>query len=133
MNTTPTVKGDDRRFSRIPFEATTQLHIHPAQESHPAHLLDISLKGALLESMQPPGSTLQGKNCRMILELGQGDERIVMEGRVVHHDGQLIGIECRHIDVDSMANLRRLMELNTGDSALLEREMAEMLKANAAP
>lgn len=128
MNTTIAADSDERRFSRIPFEAITLLYFHPAQESHPARLLDISLKGALLELAHTPGSTQQNKICRMILELGRSGERIVMEARVAHHEGRLIGIECRHIDVDSMANLRQLMELNTGNPELLEREMSEMLK-----
>ena len=51
-----------------------------------------------------------------------------MEGKVIHQDGQHIGIECRHIDMESMINLRRLVELNLGDEKLLERELVEVLK-----
>ncbi len=51
-----------------------------------------------------------------------------MKGNVVHQSGQFIGIECVHIDLDSMTNLRRLVELNTGDEKLLEKELSEMLK-----
>ena len=64
----------------------------------------------------------------MILLLGKGGEHISMEGKVIHQDGQHIGIECERIDVESMINLRRLVELNMGDENLLERELAEMLK-----
>ena len=44
-------------------------------------------------------------------------------------DGELIGFVCRHIDVDSISHLRRLVELNLGDEALLERELAALGEA----
>jgi hypothetical protein len=120
-----------RHFSRIPFHADVQLHLHLAKEVQTAHLLDISLKGALIETTQPIVNTYKGKICHMVLILGKGGENITMEGKVIHHEGQLIGIECQHIDVDSMINLRRLVELNSGDEKLLERELAEVLKIDA--
>lgn len=130
MNTTDSIKP--RHFSRIPFDADVQLHFPLTKEVQAAHLLDISLKGALAETTQPIANVFRGKSCRMVLSLGKGGEHITMEGKVVHHEGQLMGIECLHIDLDSMTNLRRLVELNMGDEKLLERELAEMLKVNAA-
>ena len=127
-----TANGNEpRHFSRIPFHADVQLHFHLAEVEQNAHLLDISLKGALVETTHPVANAFKGKICRMVLFLGTGGEHITMEGTVVHQEGQLIGIECRHIDVDSMINLRRLVELNTGDEKLLERELAEVLKIDA--
>ena len=130
MNTTH--GNQPRHFSRIPFHADVQLHFHLAKEEQTAHLLDISLKGALVETAQPSAYIYKGKLCRVTLLLGRGGEHIAMEGKVVHHEGQLMGIECQHIDLDSMTCLRRLVELNTGDENLLERELGEMLKIAAA-
>lgn len=127
-----TGSNEPRHFSRIPFHADVQLHFHLAKEEQTAHLLDISLKGALVETLHPLANAFKGKICRMVLFLGKGGEHITMEGTVVHQEGQLIGIECQHIDVDSMSNLRRLVELNAGDGTLLERELAEVLKIDAA-
>ncbi len=121
-----------RHFSRIPFQADVELHFHLVNEVQTAHLLDISLKGALVETTPPIANALKGKACRMVLPLGKGGEHITMEGKVIHQEGQLIGIECQHIDLDSMTSLRRLVELNMGDEKLLERELAEMLKIDAA-
>lgn len=126
MNTTDNNKP--RHFSRIPFQADVQLHFHLAKEVQTAHLLDISLKGALVETTQPIANAYKGKICSMNLLLGKDGEHITMEGKVIHQEGQLIGIECQHIDLDSMINLRRLVELNMGDEKLLERELAEVLK-----
>lgn len=130
MNTTDNLKP--RHFSRIPFDAEVQLNFPLEKEVQAAHLLDISLKGALLETMSPIANASRGQACRMMLHLGGDGEHIAMEGRVVHYEDQLMGIECQHIDLDSMTNLRRLVELNMGDEVLLERELAEMLKLDAA-
>jgi len=122
---------EPRHFSRIPFHADVQLHFHLVKEVQTAHLLDISLKGALVETRHPIANAFKGKVCRMTLLLSRDGEHITMEGTVVHQEGQLIGIECQHIDLDSMTNLRRLVELNMGDENLLGRELADMLKVNA--
>ena len=37
-----------------------------------------------------------------------------------------LGFVCRHIDLDSISHLRRLVELNLGDESLLERELAAL-------
>jgi hypothetical protein len=130
MKTTDSNKP--RHFSRIHFQADVELHFHLAKEVQTARLLDISLKGALVETAQPIANVFKGKICRMVLPLGKGGEHITMEGKVIHQEDQLIGIECQHIDLDSMINLRRLVELNMGDEKLLERELAEVLKVDAA-
>lgn len=120
-----TSNSDARHFSRIPFHAPAHLHFQAPAETQDARLLDISLKGALIELTLSPRDFM-GRTCNMILVLGK-DKQIVMAGRVIHQQGRNIGIECQHIDLESMTNLRRLVELNMGDATLLERELAEML------
>lgn len=127
-----TDSNESRHFSRIPFHADVRLHFDLADHVQTTHLLDISLKGALVKTEQPILKSFMGKNCRLTLVLSRDGESIIMEGQVVHQEGQLMGIECQHIDVDSMTNLRRLVELNTGDENLLRRELGEMLKIAAA-
>jgi hypothetical protein len=119
----PASDSDQRLFSRIPFHAVVQLHLGP--DVHPAHLLDIALKGALVELRQPVAD-LRGKICQLTLKLGRDGELIAMDGVVVHQAGQHIGIKCRHIDVDSLTSLRRLVELNLGDATLLDRELSHL-------
>lgn len=116
-------ENDQRRFSRIPFPANVQLYV--ARDVYLAHLVDIALKGALVELRQPVAG-LVGRTCQLKLNLGRGGEAVVMDGMVVHHEGQFVGIECRHIDVDSLTSLRRLVELNLGDEALLGRELSHL-------
>jgi len=87
------------------------------------------MKGALVKIIKSiDDASYRGRIGSMDLQLDEGAEHIIMEGMVVHQEGQCIGIECRHIDLDSITNLRRLVALNMGDEKLLERELAAMLK-----
>ena len=52
---------------------------------------------------------------------------ISMWGTVVHIDDQQIGLRCDSIDLDSITHLRRLVELNSGDPAELEREISALI------
>ncbi len=121
---------NQRHFSRINFFADARVQIDAAL--HPCTLLDIALKGALIE-ISDADSYSPGASCRLMLPLGnQGGRQIVMEGVIVHREASRIGIECRFIDVDSLTDLRRLVELNLGSDSFLERELHELLKPPAA-
>ena len=121
MKTTP-VKGL-RHFSRVPFDAAVQLHLHDRTIS--VQLIDIALKGALVQTPTAQALVLQEK-CRLVLPLTEGGDGIVMAGRIVHLEDQHVGIECQDIDVASLTQLRRLIELNTGDGELMKRELSQM-------
>lgn len=110
---------DRRQFVRSAFHAPVQLQLRG--RSVPAQLLDISLKGALLE--WGAGEVVQaGEACRLRLELAP-DAVILMEGAVAYRRDQHVGLRCEHIDVDSMTHLRQLVERNAQDPALLERDL----------
>lgn len=121
------LSNESRHYSRIHFDATVELNIRLLENIHTAHLLDISLKGALVETDQPITAFIQMRSCLMTLTLSNNGEKIKMEGKVIHHTGRLIGIEALHMDVDSITNLRKLILLNTGSEHLLEVELSHML------
>lgn len=123
---TPLIKNL-RHFSRIPFSAEVLLHLQGRTVS--VQLVDIALKGALLQSSTPQALVSQEK-CRLVLPLTQGGESIVMSGKIVHLEEQHIGIECEDIDVGSLTQLRRLIELNTGDAELLQRELSQLFASH---
>lgn len=112
-----------RHFSRIAFHAPAELvtgHDHGK-----AVVVDLSLKGALV---RVPGiSTIAaGENCTLHVGLGDIGATIRMQCTVVHVEGSYLGLACRNIDLDSATHLRRLVELNLGDAALLERELSAL-------
>ena len=114
-----------RKFWRAAFNAPVKLVSESA--SVDAMLDDISLKGALLET--PPGwAGKVGDRCHLKLRLGGAEDmKIAMSGRITHSDGRKIGLLCESIDLDSITHLRRLVELNAGDPALLERELTALV------
>jgi hypothetical protein len=117
---------ETRRFSRITFHRPGELVL--ASGSAACEVLDVSLKGALLEV--PPGvAPAAGDRCTLEIRLDAGEAAIRMAGRVAHREGARVGIRCEEIDLESITHLRRLVELNLGDDELLHRELAALVGA----
>ena len=120
-----TLDTDLRRFSRVPFHATAQLMVQGRIIA--VHLLDIALKGALLATTGPEGLRLH-EQCRLVLNLTDDGDAITMDGSIAHLDGTQVGFQCLGIDISNMTRLRRLLELNTGDVDLIDRELAQLIQ-----
>lgn len=112
-----------RLFSRVPFSAAVTLHL-PGKTLE-VTLLDIALKGALVQTPVPEAIQLQAP-CRLMLPLSNDGETIEMAGTVAHLNGRHIGLRCEHIDLSSLTLLRRLLELNVGDADLMDRELSQL-------
>lgn len=118
------MSDDRRRFSRIPFDAPASLQ----QDNWHAQvqLLDISLHGLLI--MQPDNwdQVDSSQPLQAVITLS-GLEQIHMEAHPAFVREGLIGLECLHIDLNSISHLKRLIMLNLGDEGLAERELASLL------
>lgn len=115
-----------RNFWRAVFHSPVRLTTHHGETS--AQLLDISLKGALLDT----GTRWQGspgEECQVTLKLAP-DATIGMWAEVMHVEGGYVGLRCKSIDIDSITHLRRLVELNSGDPALLDREFSSLVRGS---
>ncbi len=119
----PTQQPDERRrFQRVEFACSVILSDDSAQWS--CDLLDVSLKGALLSRKDELNAS---EGDRFALELKLRDDTSIMMDIVIVHMGQeRIGCHWEVIDVDSFTHLKRLIEYNTGDPGLLEREIAAL-------
>lgn len=118
-----------RHFVRVSFDAPALLAT-PTDTSS-VHVHDLSLKGALITA--PAAVHIRpGMLCQLTLPLTETGNHIAMSTEVAHVEGLHIGLLCRGIDLDSVTHLRRLIELQLGDPALLERDLAE-LTALASP
>ncbi len=117
--------NEQRRFTRIPFVAQTRL-----SDANGAHwdcdLVDISLHGALVTRPADWSGEPQ-QHFDLSSSLSDDNTVIAMEVSVAHVEDDHIGFVCVHLDLDSATHLRRLVELNLGDEALLERELLELL------
>ena len=110
-----------RRFDRIHFDAECELHVK-GQRPKVVQLHDISLHGALVEST-PALDMMIGDKAELILYLSN-DVMINMPSSLRSTPApKLYGFEAESLDIDSMAHLRRLIELNLGSEDLLHRNL----------
>ena len=113
--------NDERRhYSRVKFDA--ELIISFEDHELVSRLLDISLKGALVEvDANEPIS--KGTHCKITIKLNGNDLVMDFEGVTVFVKESHVGFEFVNIDLDSLTHLRRLVELNIGDSDKVKGEL----------
>ena len=117
-------QSDKRHFRRIQFSA--RCHVYLAGQKWPCEMIDISLKGVLLD-VTGLNNVKPGDLGKLEMRLDSGDAVINMDIKISHITHHRIGARCELIDADSMTHLRRLVELNLGDEALLQRELAQLM------
>ncbi|MDT8427424.1 MAG: PilZ domain-containing protein [Pseudomonadales bacterium] len=115
-----TESDDERRlFTRIFFDAESVLA--QGDKAWSVQLIDISLHGLLVETAEA-AEIDKTALCTVSIHLG-GDVQIQMQGNIVRQRGNRLGMNCAGVELESLMHLRRLVELNQGDSKLLEREL----------
>ena len=117
-----------RRFWRANFHVSASLLTD--NEESAVQIEDLSLKGALF-TLPENVQVANGENCRLQISLADG-VLITLWGRVAHTAGRSVGIKCDSVDLDSLTHLRRLVELNAGDPALLEEEISFLVSSQGA-
>jgi len=124
------ITQSERHFSRIPFDAETHIISVDNNEKWPCTLIDISLNGALT-SLPVYWPAKRGDSYRLELQLGDYQAtalRLLMDVNVAHIEDDHVGFQIVEMDVDTASHLHRLIELNTGDERILNRELAELIK-----
>ncbi|TAN70386.1 MAG: PilZ domain-containing protein [Methylobacter sp.] len=111
--------NDTRHFHRIHFAGEAILSCE--EQTWRCAIIDLSLKGCLLR-FESPWEEDPEKLYTLTLQLSE-DTQIKMELSATHVVDNKAGFKCEHIDLDSISELRRLVELNLGSSALLERDL----------
>ena len=114
---------EKRKFSRINIDAP--VIISQDKRTWSTRLIDISLKGMLTE--RPIDWPNDDNESQVTIQL-PGHE-IHMEVSTAHIEEQAIGFRCNNIDIDSIANLKRMVELNLADESMLDREITAMMTA----
>ncbi|MGZ8186852.1 MAG: PilZ domain-containing protein [Methylobacter sp.] len=114
---------DYRHCHRILYQAEATLSCE--EKTWPCKIIDLSLKGCLL-CFGSPWVEDPEKIYILTLELSELVQ-IKMALTVSHVVGSNAGFKCEHIDMDSITELRRLVELNLGDSDLLKRDLLALV------
>lgn len=112
---------DKRQFSR--FELDVPVVVSQSDTSWTSKLVDISLKGLLIEMPKVWQSAQKTFEANIRIP----DHPISMTVEKVHEHDNMIGFKCMSIDLESIATLKRLVELNLGDEQLLKREISQMI------
>lgn len=113
-----------RHFHRLIFAAEAQLC--QANKSWQTRVLDLSLQGSLLTKPQVFDANTR-QPMQLIINLQDLAQPIIMQVKCVHSGEQKLGLQITKVDIDSMTELRRLVELNTGNDDILHRELAQMI------
>ena len=113
------IDNDNRHFHRIHFAEKATLHCE--EKTWDCEIIDLSLKGCLVD-LELPWAENPEKLYTLSIQLSE-DSQITMELTPMHVIGNKVGFKCEHIDIDSISQLRRLVELNLGNSTLLERDL----------
>lgn len=112
-----------RQFSRILFSIKAELMVEDVLYDVSIH--DISLNGALITAVKSD-SSIKGKLGTLSFFLSDCESEVTMHIAVVHEEDNETGLQCNAIDIDSVTHLRRLIELNLGDSEQLNKELSQL-------
>lgn len=117
---------DQRRFHRLPFKASVVIKDPQSQQSWHSNLVDISLKGLLIDA--PEGAPFKlNESYHVEVQLGDEETTIAIpDATIAHITAGHVGIACRLIDIDGISHLKRLLELNFGDPDLVFRELEQL-------
>ncbi|WP_444995493.1 PilZ domain-containing protein [Aliikangiella sp. IMCC44359] len=121
---------DERRhFNRVAFK--TEATFYADKRKLDCEIIDLSLHGALINLLETADVEISSRYQLDIPLTSEKDGEIIsMELELAHQQDLKLGLMCTHIDLDSITHLRRLVELNLGDSELLEREFAALCTDN---
>jgi len=123
---------EKRKFTRFSFDGGAILRIKPDHhnektETQPVRIIDLSLKGVLLNGNESFMQNLAtGDTASLTIKLNDAGLSIDMELKVAHREGGYAGFHCELIDVESISHLRRMAELNLGHPELLDRELMHL-------
>lgn len=120
---------DKRQFKRIGFVDSVLVSTEGIDGSEvtswQTQCLDISMRGILLQRPRDMPATV-GSPYEVELMLAE-DIQILMPCTVVHAEGDHLGLRIEMMSIDSLTNLRRLLELNLADSDEVERELNALI------
>ncbi|GAB2709099.1 PilZ domain-containing protein [Aliiglaciecola sp. 3_MG-2023] len=115
---------EKRQFNRVDFSAPAILF---QQDRHwHTHIIDISLNGALIGYPDEFIGNLE-QEFELNVEIEGTRKVITMFGEIVHNANHCLGFHIKCMDIDSISDLRKLVELNLGDMSLLQRDLTSLV------
>lgn len=117
-------------FKRVRFFSEATFIVNG--QSYSVQIIDLSLKGALIEVPNNCQYELDDPNCRLTFNLADSLQTLSMQVTIVRETGQnFLGVAINNIDIDSITHLKNIVQLNAGDPKLLERELHDLIHQNS--
>ncbi|BBL87894.1 MULTISPECIES: PilZ domain-containing protein [Vibrio] len=112
-----------RRFSRIIYRVPATLTQGPNQLD--TTIQDLSLHGLLLETSSPAELDLHSP-VEICFVFSESEQSVCLNANIVSLNQNAIRLKISSIDIDSISQLRRFIELNVGSDELLNRELEHL-------
>ncbi|MCG3721637.1 PilZ domain-containing protein [Vibrio cincinnatiensis] len=114
---------DRRRFSRILYQAPATLI--QGQRQLATCIQDLSLHGLLLWAVDEPNIN-PSEPLDVEFTLPESDITLTMVAKLVRQNERILHLKIDHIDIESIAHLKRMIELNVGNDELLHRDIEHL-------
>ena len=119
--------NDKRRFSRVKFIENS--FIETGGKTVEVNLLDISLKGAMIE-IGDDIAIHNGDTLQLTFHLGKADIILQFKAEVIHRQETRAGLKFTGTDLDTMIHLRSLMEARTMDPDKVRDELGFLIEGS---
>ena len=116
---------EKRDYHRVPFKCKSQITV--VDRCYECELIDISLRGVLLE-IDHENTIGLGSLCHIDIAFASCDIHLQFDAKLVHQEDNHYGFRIESLEIDSLAHLRRLLELNLGDADEIDQEFFHWLR-----
>ena len=113
-----------RKFTRFLLDWPVNIIFN--NENWPAMLIDLSLKGALLNCENI--NLKINDNVTVVIQIPQAPFNLTFKANVIRSNNSAYALLTDSIDLEDATILRRIIELNMGNQDLLLRDMENLLK-----
>ncbi|WP_274968703.1 Rsd/AlgQ family anti-sigma factor [Succinimonas amylolytica] len=121
----PPALREKRQFSRVAYKSPGVFTLKNGRQ-YEITVKDISIKSALIE-FHDPGIVKKGDEGTLDISISP-EITITFEVRIARVEGTSVGVICTSIDIDSMTELRRIVEYNcNGNEDLLKRDLEHLI------
>ncbi|MGB0494917.1 MAG: PilZ domain-containing protein [Kangiellaceae bacterium] len=123
--------NERRQYHRVNFDSVATLS--GSEQIFNCQVMDLSLHGVLL---RPHGVIYAKKDVEYTLDIPLGHDEndtlvsIQMSLKLLRQNPDNLAFECAQLDLDSITHLRRVVELNSGDPSILERDLQTLCQDN---
>ena len=122
--------SDRRMYQRVNFDGTAELSNN--EQSFTCQITDLSLRGVLVRPFGVVRADV-GTEFTLLIPLSNdqdsNDLKIQMTLELAHSNPDGLGFKCTSIDLDSITHLRKIIELNSTNPELLDRDFETLVNS----